>query len=400
MSFQAKIEGAEGPSAESAPLIGRLFLNGKFYSGAMNGVHRVADRLLRELDALAGAGGRPAQWDMRLLVPQADHWAPSFQAIRKVPQRLGHSQLWEQMILPFAARSGALASFANLAPKGHSRKLTMVHDAQFRLSPESYPAKLRFGYRALIPRGARSSRVVLTVSDYARDSLMTFGIADSERTAVLYNGADHIHETAAHEGFLASHGLCSGGYCVLFGSTARYKNLAVVFAAFRREALSDMHLVVIGSSRATLEAAGLSPPPQAIFVGPIDDAALRALYESAHCLVYPSRTEGFGLPPVEAMLCGCPVVAAPAGAVPEICQDAILYAGMDDAAGWSAQILALGEDRGLRAAKIACGRARASAFTWRAAGVRLAGLLQPLVEGCRSSEEDADRGPRSVQQVP
>jgi glycosyltransferase involved in cell wall biosynthesis len=381
-AIRTQTEGADAPSPRNAKPVGRLFLNGKFYGGAMNGVHRVADRLLRELDALASSGGQPAQWDMRLLVPQADHWAPSFKAIRSVPQRLGHSQFWEQLILPNAARSGALASFANLAPKGHSRKLTMVHDAQFRLSPESYPAKLRFGYRALIPRGAKSSRVVLTVSDYARDSLMTFGVADSARTAVLYNGADHIHEVAPDAGFPEAHGLSLESYCVLFGSVARYKNLAVVFAAFRREALSDMQLVVIGSSRANLESAGLSPPPQSIFVGQIDDAALRALYENAHCLVYPSRTEGFGLPPVEAMLCGCPVVAAPAGAVPEICQDAILYAGMDDAASWSAQIVTLGEDRVLRAAKIAGGRARASAFTWRAAGVRLAEILRPLVEQC------------------
>ncbi|MDB5701524.1 MAG: glycosyltransferase family 1 protein [Sphingomonadales bacterium] len=378
--MQALEDGTEGRPQPTLPVTGRLFINGKFYSGAMNGVHRVADRLLRELDALAVARERPAGWDMRLLVPATDHWAPSFKAIRTVPQRFGHSQLWEQAILPFAARSGALASFANLAPKGHSRKLTMVHDAQFRLSPESYPAKLRLGYRVLIPRGARSSRVVLTVSDYARDSLMTFGIADAGRTAVLYNGADHILELPADGGFPTSRGLVTGGYCVVFGSVARYKNLAVVFDAFRRHALADMKLAVIGSSRETLEAAGLAPPPQAVFVGPIDDAALRALYENAHCLVYPSRTEGFGLPPVEAMLCGCPVVAAPAGAVPEICRDAILYAGMDDADDWASQIVALGAGQGLRAAKIAGGRVRASAFTWAAAGARLAQILTPLVE--------------------
>jgi glycosyltransferase involved in cell wall biosynthesis len=380
MLMKSPEDGTSGRSLATLPSKGRLFFNGKFYSGGMNGVHRVADRLLRELDALAVAGERPAGWDMRLLVPRTDHWAPAFHAIRKIPQPLGHSQLWEQAILPFAARSGALASFANLAPKGHSRKLTMVHDAQFRLSPDSYPAKLRLGYRALIPRGARSSRVVLTVSDYARDSLMTFGIADVGRTAVLYNGADHILEVPADVGFIASRGLVAGCYCVVFGSVARYKNLAVVFDAFRQSSLSGMTLAVIGTSRETLESAGLAPPPQAVFVGPIDDAALRALYENAHCLVYPSRTEGFGLPPVEAMLCGCPVVAAPAGAVPEICRDAILYAGMDSADDWIAQIVALGTERGLRDAKIAAGRVRASTFTWRAAGVRLAEILTPLVE--------------------
>lgn len=356
----------------------RLFLNGKFYAGATNGVHRVADRLLRELDALATAGEAPARWDMRLLLPTARNWAPSFDAIVAVPQRRGHTQGWEQAILPVVARGGVLASFANLAPALHPRKLTMVHDAQFRLSPDSYPARLRWGYRLLVPRGARSSRVVLTVSDYARDSLATFGIADLARSRVIHNGADHILESAADEGVLARHGLASGGYAVMFGSAARYKNVAVAFAAFARPDLAGLPLVVIGPSRATLERAGLVPPPATVFVGGVDDAELRALYEQAHCLLYPSRTEGFGLPPVEAMLCGCPVVAAPAGAIPEICRDAILYAGMDDAGDWARAVVSL-RSPDTRAAKIAAGRARARDFTWRAAGATLASSLGELL---------------------
>ncbi|MFV3464677.1 hypothetical protein ACNJFH_21225, partial [Mycobacterium tuberculosis] len=82
----------------------RLFLNGKFYAGGTNGVHRVADRLLRELDALAVAGEAPARWDMRLLLPRQANWAPRFATIVPMPQWRGHTQLWEQAVLPFAAR--------------------------------------------------------------------------------------------------------------------------------------------------------------------------------------------------------------------------------------------------------------------------------------------------------
>lgn len=356
----------------------RLFLNGKFYAGGTNGVHRVADRLLRELDRLAVAGEAPGGWDMRLLVPVAPNWAPRFEAIVPTPQRAGHTQRWEQMILPMVARSGALASFANLAPALHSRQATMIHDAQFRLSPDSYPAKLRWGYRALVPRAARASRIVLTVSDYARDSLATFGIADAARTRVIHNGADHILETAADDGVLTRHGLVHGGYAIMFGSVARYKNVAVAFAAFARAELATIPLVVIGPSRTALEAAGLVVPPGTIFVGGVDDAGLRALYERAHCLLYPSRTEGFGLPPVEAMLCGCPVVAAPAGAIPEVCRDAVVYAGMDNTGDWIDAVVAL-RSREMRNAKIAAGHARAVEFTWRAAGVKLAAVLGELL---------------------
>lgn len=356
----------------------RLFLNGKFYAGATNGVSRVADRLIRELDRLAVAGEAPAAWDMRLLLPLKANWAPTFDAIVPVPQWRGHSQAWEQFGLPVAARGGVLASFANLAPGFHGRKLTMVHDVQFRLSPESYPAKLRWGYRLLVPRGARSSRTVLTVSDYARDSLATFGVAGADATRVIHNGADHILETAADPSVLERHGLVPSSYALMFGSVAAYKNVAVAFAAFARTELAGVPLVVIGPSRATLEAAHLTPPAGTIFVGGIDDAGLRALYEQAHCLLYPSRTEGFGLPPVEAMMCGCPVIAAPAGAIPEVCRDAVIYAGVDDAQEWARAVLALC-DPGVRAAKIAAGRARARDFTWAAAGVKLAGIVSELL---------------------
>ena len=360
----------------------RLYLNGKFYSGATNGVHRVADRLLRELDRLAGEGREPAKWDMRLLLPTAPNWAPEFRAIRPFPQHWGHTQFWEQALLPHAARGGVLANFANLAPAWHPDQLTMVHDAQFRVSPESYPPKLRWGYRALIPRGARASRMVLTVSDFAGDSLATFGIRERRAIRILPNGADHILDVVADDGFREAHGLARGEYALIFGSVARYKNVGVVFDAFAHPGLAGLRLAVIGASRQSLVDAGLRPPAQAVFVGGIDDAALRSLYEGAHCLLYPSRTEGFGLPPVEAMLCGCPVIAAPAGAIPEVCRDAILYAAMDDAAEWVEAVQALARPD-LVGAKIAAGRARAARFTWGAAGLSLASILAELMPPTR-----------------
>lgn len=357
-----------------------LFLNGKFYAGALNGVRRVSDRLVRELDRIAQDGGAPASWDMRLLLPTRAHQVPELSQIRSHPQSLGHTQFWEQAMLPFVARGGTLVSLANLGPGHHARKVTMVHDAQFRLSPESYPLKLRLGYRLLVPRGAQSSQLVLTVSDYARDSLATFGISDPDRTRVLYNGADHILDAPPDPAVLAEQGLRPGSFCVVFGSTWHYKNLRVVLEAFHAKSLQDLALVVIGSSRDQMERAGLVPPPDTRFVSNVTDPRLRALLEAAHCLLCPSRTEGFGLPPVEAMFCGCPVVAAPAGAIPEVCRDAICFAGVDSPLEWVDQIMALRGHR-LRDAKIALGRARSAHFSWRAAGIRFVELLRPIVEG-------------------
>jgi glycosyltransferase involved in cell wall biosynthesis len=217
---------------------------------------------------------------------------------------------------------------------------------------------------------ARSSATVLTVSEYSRETLDAFGISTHSRTRIIYNGGDHILALPPDASVLRRLDVRPGAYAVLFGSRAEYKNIQVVLRAFDRPELADTRLVIIGPDEASLLAAGLAAPARTVFAGRVSDAALRALYEAASCLLFPSRTEGFGLPPLEAMLCGCPAVVAPAGALPEICRDAVLYADAFDPASWVDQILAL-RDPELRCLKVEAGRLRAVGFTWRAAGLDL-----------------------------
>ncbi|GAA0535143.1 glycosyltransferase involved in cell wall biosynthesis [Rhizomicrobium palustre] len=355
-----------------------IYFNGKFYAGELNGVHRVADRLVREVDRLAAASDK--KLDLRLLIPKRRQFSPQVNVFKVEEQELGHTQRWEQGILPFVAKDGHLINLANLSPIMHRSKVTLIHDAQFYISPGSYATHFSIGYRILTPIMARSSRAVLTVSEFSREMLGAFGVAKWQKTGVLYNGADHILEAAPDVSVLQKNGLEQGGYAVVFGSTFVYKNVATAFAAFADPQLADVKLVVIGPSAEKLRASGLNPPPNAVFVGKLNDGELRALYQSALCLVYPSRTEGFGLPPLEAMLCDCPAIVAPAGAIPEVCRDAALYADVADIAGWVMLVNSLRQDEALRRAKIEQGRKRAATFTWASAGERLMKLVQSLPE--------------------
>lgn len=352
-----------------------VYFNGKFYAGGMNGVHRVSDRLIREVDALLArlpAGERPI---VRLLLPRKRRFEPKLQVIEAIEQPAGHSQKWEQLTLPSVAADGLLVNLANLAPIRHGRKILLLHDAQFLFPDSSYPWRQRIGYRLLTPRMARSARSVLTVSDYSRQMLDLLGVAPRSGTQVLYNGCDHIHEVKADPEIIDVLGLRETPYVVMFGSSKAYKNVGVVFAAFADPQLAHLRLVVVGSDKAAYEQGALNPPDDVIWAGSVNDAQLRALYEGAHALAFPSRTEGFGLPPLEAMLCGCPAVVSPAGAIPEICRDAALYADVDDPASWRAALRSL-EDTDLRAAKQLTGRARAGEFTWAKAGQRLFDVIQ------------------------
>jgi glycosyltransferase involved in cell wall biosynthesis len=116
-------------------------------------------------------------------------------------------------------------------------------------------------------------------------------------------------------------------------------------------------------------------------LGRVSDAELRALYAHALCLVFPSRYEGFGLPPLEAMACGCPVVAARAGAVPEVCGEAALWFDPAAPATLREALLRLITQDGVREGLRDAGLIRAAGFTWeRAARELLARIGTHVVE--------------------
>ncbi len=355
-----------------------LIFNGKFYSGRLNGVHRVADRLIRQVDRILTAQPAETQVAARIYLPTRRTWSPDVRTIDIIEDPHADSQRWEQLTLPRLAADGVLVNLCNLAPLMHSRKLLLVHDAQFLFSDSSYPTAQRLGYKYLIPQMVRRAQCVLTVSDYSKRILDVSRVSPSERTSVLYNGADHMLDAMARPETLAEWGLLPRRFVVLFGSTKAYKNVDVVFRAFRDPRLADQTLVVVGEGEAALRAEGIMPPPNALFVGPIDDGRLRTLYEAATCLAFPSKTEGFGLPPLEGMLLGCPAVVAPAGAIPEICHDAALYAAVDDPDEWAGAISAIARDDSLRTVKVAAGEARARQFTWARAGQRLLDMAMTL----------------------
>lgn len=355
----------------------RVVFNGKFTAGALNGVHRVSARLIQEVDALLAQAAEPDDPSFSLVVPRGGGDKLRLGVVSVFEDDQPASQKWEQWRLPELAKGALLVNLANLAPVLHRPKVTMLHDAQFCRADSSYPWRQRLGYRLLTPLMARSSARVLTVSAFSGGELAAHGITGSTPVEVLPNGADHILEQDADPEALARLGLEPGGYALLFGSGKAYKNNRVAFEAFADGALAPLRLVVVGPSRDALIAAGLTPPDDAVFAGACDDSVLRALYEGAHALLFPSLTEGFGLPPVEAMICGCPAIVAPCGAMPEVCGDAALPADPGDPEEWRRQIGAL-TDPDLRGRMIAAGRERASRYTWTRAGEQLLGVLRDL----------------------
>lgn len=364
---------------DGASMRGNVVINGKFLSATMTGVHRTAfglvDQLVCHQEEVENLFGRPAS----IAAPHTV--APSDRLPRMAIDRKGvlAGQLWEQLELPAEARGKLLLNFCNLAPVLSSTSITMIHDTQVFTSPQSYTrAFVRF-YRTVQPMiGARAVRI-LTVSRYSAEQLVQWNVAPADRIRVIHNGVDHAVQAAADPSIVGKLALGTARYVLALSSVQAHKNLKVLFEAFASERLADLRLVLFGAEgQSAAIAAGLAVPPNVLFAGRVSDGELRALTENALCYAMPSRTEGFGLPPLEAMLTGCPAVVSTGGALPEVCGDAALYADPDRPAEWIGAIRAVADDPELRARHVALGRLRAAHFTWARAGDALMDVLREV----------------------
>jgi glycosyltransferase involved in cell wall biosynthesis len=351
-----------------------VYLNGKFYSAQMTGVHRVAEELLRAMDSILADSG--AARDLRILLPSNAGKVDGYQRIQTTEPGALPWIWWEQLELPVRARDGLLINLCNLGPLAARRAITMIHDAQIYISPESYSPAFVAWYRVALPTLGRNSACVLTVSEYSRQMLAQHKVAPAEKIRVLHNGVDHILRVTPARDVTSRLGLSSRKYVLALANTQAHKNIGLLFKAFAQVRHPDLRLVLIGGASADdFRAAGHSPGENVVIAGRVSDAELRGLMADALCFACPSLTEGFGLPPLEAMLTGCPAIAAPCGALPEVCGDAAFYAGAHDPEEWARTIEALSEQPALWEARSAQGVAQAQKFTWRKSAANLLDII-------------------------
>jgi glycosyltransferase involved in cell wall biosynthesis len=357
-----------------------MYLNGKFVAQRMTGVQRAASCLVAAIDRLLPAG---ANW---VLLCPPGHAAPALNTIRvrEVGRRGQSLHVWEQVSLPLAARDGRLISLAGSAPLLARRASAMIHDAAVFDRPEAYAPLFRAWYRFLFRRLARRGAQLLTVSAFSRGRLARALGVDEQRIPVVPEGSDHLADVAPDERVLARLGLRSGDYLLAVASDNPTKNLPALVAAFEgRGSAQPARLVIVGGRNERVFAAGQgqADPPGVLRTGAVSDAELKALYGHATALLFPSTYEGFGLPPLEAMVCGCPVGAADAAAIPEVCGDAALYFDPISLESMIASMERLGSDAALRESLRERGRARAASFRWSDAART---LLATLAEGGRA----------------
>jgi glycosyltransferase involved in cell wall biosynthesis len=232
-----------------------------------------------------------------------------------------------------------------------------VHDVAVLRYPEAFPHWHQHTGRLALRQAVRTADAIVAVSVFTRDELAEILGVSIDRVRVIGNGVDPVFTTAGPA--------ASGDYVLAVGTLEPRKNLARAVEAAR---LVGVEVRVVGAQGW----GGVEVPG---WVGRVDDEALAALFRGARCLVFPSLYEGFGLPILEAMACGTPVVTSRGGATEEIAGGAGVLVDPLDVGAIGSGIV---EAQERRAELVALGLARARAFTWQRAADELEELWQEL----------------------
>ena len=248
-----------------------------------------------------------------------------------------------------------------------------IHDAVPFLSPDPDP-KRRAHEQDPFLRSARTAARVITDSAFARQDVHELLGIPLERIDVVHLGVDPSFTPGAADSLPG--GLVAGEYLLFVGPIAEpRKNFGVLFEAYLRAWRNGAgpKLAIVGPDA--------PDAPGIVRLKALADGELRALYRGALALTLPAYHEAFGLPAIEAMACGTPVVASRASALPEVGGDAASYVEPEDTGGWTAALQQVASDAALRARMRTAGLENAKRFDWDECAERTLNILRSVAEG-------------------
>lgn len=309
----------------------------------------------------------------------------------------GKRLLWENVSLMSMAKRDKIdilhvPGFAGPKRKGVFKKVTTVHDLIGMIYPRNLGCVSRFYWQKWLPACVKDSDHIIADSENTKNDILRLLRVPEEKVSVIYLAVDSrfkkLEKTPAHKLLLKKYDI-NNRYILNVGTVEPRKNIFNLIKAFKlfigESHDKDMSLVIAGKKgwdydRCLANARSLGVMDNMRFCDYVDDKDLPILYNNAEAFVYPSYYEGFGLPVLEALNCGVPVICSNKSSLPEVAGEAALYIEPDDMQSIKEMLLKSVYDNDTRQSLSEKALARVKDFSWKKTADRTIGLYRKVID--------------------
>ena len=379
--------GCRATSTNTLARVVDVWINGRFLTRPTTGVERVARGLVSALakhfldtDASLTCGQTILRF--RIAVPEKlkAKVPSSIGCIPVVAMGVHQGHLWEQMDLARLPKDDWLISLCNTGPLLRRNHGLMFHDAQIYAIPANFTWKFRLWYRVMLNVGGRRAAFLLTNSCFSQTEIARYTGIHSARMTVVYPGSDHVLPGKKSDSCHEIDRVLKRPFVLAVSSVNPNKNFGAVVRALELMEPDAPQCVVVGPLNSKVFESAKLDMDKVTYLGFVSDETLSHLYQHALCLVFPSHYEGFGLPPIEAMRSGCPVVVSQSSCLPEVCGEAALYCDPAKPQTLADAIASLIHSPARVALFRELGRQHAEQYTWRRAAAQMVERLKMAID--------------------
>lgn len=315
----------------------KVYINGRFLTQNLTGVQRYAFEMTKAMDDIISNDSMLKKNEYMIIAPQNVLYTPYFKNIKIARRGKLSGHAWEQIELFLYTMDGFLINFCNCAPLMKRHQIVTIHDAAVSAMPNSFSWAFRTWYKLMFMWLGRRLKQIFTVSEFSKKELHKYYGIPLNKIHVTYNGIDHIKNLEVDEGIIDREGLKDKKYILAVSSMNPSKNFPLILDVAR--IMPEVEFIIAGGSNAKVfKSAGLDVPQNARLIGYVSDEELMALYRHASVFVYPSLYEGFGIPPLEAMVCGCPVIVSDIEVFHEVYGDSVEFCNPCRVESWMLRI--------------------------------------------------------------
>lgn len=348
----------------------------------ITGVQRYAIEVTKNLDHLISKGTiNNEQYKFIILVPKNSKYKLHLEniEIKAVGKLRGH--LWEQIELPFFSSNGLLVNLCNTAPIFSGYQILTIHDASVSANKNNYSFLFKFWYQLLYRILPFRTQKIVTDSNFSKDELIKYYPIKEEKIKTIYLGTEHLKAVKSNNDILQKLNLGNTSYILAVSNMNPNKNFSGIITSLNYIKNQDIQVVIVGpKDNPIYNEVDIHSSLRVNLVGYVSDEELSVIYKNATCFVYPSFYEGFGLPPLEAMVNGCPVVVSNKASLPEVLGDAAIYCNPYDPKDIAEKIEQVLNDEKLRNELKIKGLERVNIYSWERCALEIFKVMMEVMD--------------------